>query len=74
MVRPAILPASRVAWRWLSLKYAGTVTVADVTGSPRKSSAERLSSSRINAEISSGLSMRSPTRTQASPLGAGRMR
>ena len=28
-------PASFVAWRWLSLKYAGTVMTASVTGSPR---------------------------------------
>ena len=28
-------PASLVAWRWLSLKYAGTVMTACVTGSPR---------------------------------------
>jgi hypothetical protein len=32
---PAILPASLVAWRWLSLKYAGTVITASVTVSPR---------------------------------------
>ena len=33
--RPAILPASLVAWRWLSVKYAGTVMTASVTFSPR---------------------------------------
>ncbi len=33
--RPAILPASFVAWRWESLKYAGTVMTACVTFSPR---------------------------------------
>ncbi len=33
--RPAILPASLVAWRWLSLKYAGTVITASLTVSPR---------------------------------------
>ena len=33
--RPAISPASFVAWRWASLKYAGTVTTASVTVSPR---------------------------------------
>ena len=33
--RPAILPASLVAWRWASLKYAGTVMTASVTRSPR---------------------------------------
>ncbi len=34
-VRPAIVPASFVAWRWLSLKYAGTVMTARVTFSPK---------------------------------------
>ena len=29
------VPASLVAWRWASLKYAGTVITASVTGSPR---------------------------------------
>mmetsp|Transcript_25198 Transcript_25198/g.64897 ORF Transcript_25198/g.64897 Transcript_25198/m.64897 type:complete len:212 (+) Transcript_25198:1225-1860(+) len=29
--RPAMAPASLVAWRWLSLKYAGTVTTARLT-------------------------------------------
>ena len=33
--RPAILPASLVAWRCESSKYAGTVMTASVTGSPR---------------------------------------
>ncbi|CFP64315.1 Uncharacterised protein [Bordetella pertussis] len=33
--RPAMRPASLVAWRWLSLKYAGTVITASVTSSPR---------------------------------------
>ncbi len=33
--RPAMAPASLVAWRWLSLKYAGTVMTASVTFSPR---------------------------------------
>ena len=28
--RPAISPASLVAWRWASLKYAGTVMTASV--------------------------------------------
>ena len=32
---PAISPASLVAWRWASLKYAGTVMTASVTFSPR---------------------------------------
>ena len=34
-VRPAISPASLVACRCASLKYAGTVMTASVTGSPR---------------------------------------
>ena len=34
-VRPAISPASLVAWRWASEKYAGTVITASVTVSPR---------------------------------------
>ncbi len=33
--KPAMRPASLVAWRWASLKYAGTVMTASVTGSPR---------------------------------------
>ena len=32
---PATLPASLVAWRWSSLKYAGTVITALSTLSPR---------------------------------------
>ena len=32
---PAISPASLVAWRSASEKYAGTVITASVTGSPR---------------------------------------
>ncbi|CPU65266.1 Uncharacterised protein [Mycobacteroides abscessus] len=51
-LRPAICPASLVAWRSASLKYAGTVTTASVTGSPRYSSASRLSLPRMRAEIS----------------------
>ena len=48
-------PASLVAWRWASLKYAGTVMTASVTFSPRYSSASRLSLPRIRAEISCGV-------------------
>src|SRR6266850_1905727 len=40
--RPAILPASLVACRWASLKYAGTVITACVTFSPRYASAASL--------------------------------
>jgi hypothetical protein len=35
MLRLAIVPASLVAWRCASLKYAGTVTTACFTGFPR---------------------------------------
>ena len=34
-LRPAIVPASFVAWRCASLKYAGTVMTASLTGWPR---------------------------------------
>src|SRR5680860_221611 len=54
-LRPAISPASFVAWRWESSKYAGTVTTASVTGSPRYSSASRLSFCRMRALISCAL-------------------
>ncbi len=33
--KPAIRPASLVACRWASLKYAGTVITASVTFSPK---------------------------------------
>jgi hypothetical protein len=45
-------PASLVAWRWPSLKYAGTVTTALPTSSPRYSSAMSFISCRIIALIS----------------------
>ena len=41
--RPAICPASLVAWRCASSKYAGTVITACVTVSPRNASASRFS-------------------------------
>ncbi len=47
-------PASLVAWRWESLKYAGTVMTASLTGSPRKSSAAFLSFISTRALISGG--------------------
>ncbi len=53
--RPAILPASLVAWRCESSKYAGTVITASVTLSPRKLSASALIFERIMADTSSGL-------------------
>ncbi len=51
---PAILPAALVASLCTSLKYAGTVMTASVTGSPRYSSALLLSRCSIIAEISGG--------------------
>ena len=45
-------PASLVAWRWLSLKFAGTVITALVTAWPSRDSAMHLSSRRIIAPIS----------------------
>src|SRR5689334_2708434 len=50
--RPAISPASLVAVRWVSLKYAGTVITASVTSSPRYASASRFSFCSTRAEIS----------------------
>ena len=49
--RPAIVPASLVACRCASLKYAGTVITASVMVSPRYDSASRFSFCRTNAEI-----------------------
>ncbi len=67
-------PASLVAWRWLSLKYAGTVMTASVTFSPRKSSAVFFIFSSTLAEISCGAILRpSLVCTQASPLSWARM-
>ena len=54
-LRPAISPASFVAWRSASLKYAGTVITASVTVSPRYCSASRFSLPRMRAEISCGV-------------------
>ena len=45
-------PASLVAWRWASVKYAGTVMTASVTLSPKNASASRRSFCKIIAEIS----------------------
>src|SRR5674476_42206 len=67
--RPAILPACLVACCWGSLKYAGTVTTASVTLSPRYSSASRLSFCRIIAEISGGVYVLPLISTTASPFG-----
>ena len=69
--RPAILPASLVAWRWVSLKYAGTVMTAVgdrlaevVLGVP-------LSFCRIIAEISCGEYCLPPASTLTSSFGPG---
>ena len=51
---PAISPASFVACRSESLKYAGTVMTASLTGSPRYASASRLSFCKTRALISCG--------------------
>ena len=51
---PAIAPASFVAWRWESLKYAGTVTTASRTVPPRNASAVAFIFWRTAALISSG--------------------
>mmetsp|Transcript_20019 Transcript_20019/g.55616 ORF Transcript_20019/g.55616 Transcript_20019/m.55616 type:complete len:214 (+) Transcript_20019:1573-2214(+) len=50
---PAIVPASLVAWRCESLKYAGTVTTALVMVVPRYASAVSLIFARIMLLISS---------------------
>ena len=52
---PAMRPASLVAWRWASVKYAGTVMTASVTLSPKNASASRRSFCKIIAEISCGV-------------------
>jgi len=53
------LPASFVAWRCASLKYAGTVMTARPTGSPKNASANS-SLTQMNAEISGGVKTLSP--------------
>ena len=53
--KPAILPASLVAWRCASLKYAGTVITACVTVSPKYASAVAFKFCKIIAEISCGV-------------------
>jgi hypothetical protein len=53
--RPAISPASLVACRCESLKYAGTVMTASATVSPRYASASDFSFCRMRAEISCGV-------------------
>jgi hypothetical protein len=51
---PAICPASLVAWRCESSKYAGTVMTAFVTGEPKNASASRFNFCSTFAEISWG--------------------
>ncbi len=48
---PAIVPASLVACRWLSSKYAGTVITAFWTASPVNASASFFIFCRMNADI-----------------------
>jgi hypothetical protein len=62
------LPASFVASRWALLKYAGTVTTASTTGSPRYASASALSFWRIIALISGGAYSLPAAFTRASPF------
>ena len=58
---PAMRPASLVALRCESLKYAGTVITALVTGWPRNASASRRSSASTIALISGGEYVFSPS-------------
>ena len=67
---PAIRPASLVAWRWESLKYAGTVITALVTVSPRWRSAVSFIFLSTAALIWEGAFFSPRTSTQASPLSA----
>ena len=53
-------PASLVAWRWLSLKYAGTVMTAFSTGSPKWASARSLRDLSTTADTSGGVISRLP--------------
>ena len=66
--RPAIRPASLVAWRWLSLKYAGTVITAWLTVSPRNASAVSFILPSTKALIWLGEYFSPLASTQASPL------
>src|SRR5436305_857197 len=67
--RPATLPASLVAWRWSSLKYAGTVITAESTDSPSYASASAFSLPRIIALISARAYCLSAASTRAAPPG-----
>ena len=68
--RPAIFPASFVACRCASLKYAGTVTTACVIGCPRYDSAVSFIFCKTNAPTWDGEYCLPPAWTHASPLDA----
>ena len=68
---PAIFPASFVACRCASLKYAGTVMTASVTRSPRNFPASSASLRSTMAEISSGAYSLPRTLNRAMPSGPG---
>ncbi|KAK3915541.1 ATP-dependent zinc metalloprotease FtsH 1 [Frankliniella fusca] len=69
-VSPATVPASFVAWRWASLKYAGTVTTASVTLVPRKVCAMSFMCASTMALTSTGDSLRVRPRSCTSIIGA----
>lgn len=54
MLKPAIIPASRVACRCASVKYAGTVTTARLIAVPKYRSASSFNFANTNADNSSG--------------------
>jgi hypothetical protein len=62
-------PASLVALRWASLKYAGTVITASLTRSPRNLPASSASLRSTWALISSGAYILPRTSNRASPFG-----
>ena len=66
---PAIFPASLVACRCASLKYAGTVITASVIFSPRNFAASATSLRSTSAEISSGAYRLSRTWNRTAPSG-----
>mmetsp|Transcript_25358 Transcript_25358/g.59171 ORF Transcript_25358/g.59171 Transcript_25358/m.59171 type:complete len:434 (+) Transcript_25358:700-2001(+) len=68
-LRPEMVPASLVAWRCASLKYAGTVTTAFLTSLPRNSSAVSFMRPSTIAEISSGVNFFIAPDTSTSMIG-----
>ena len=64
-------PASLVAWRCASLKYAGTVMTASVIFSPRNFAASSTSLRSTSAEISSGAYSRPGILNRTAPSGPG---